>query len=415
MLGKAPQDFFGCVCMKEPFPGPARVYKRTAKSDFYWQDMRLEQPGIQDQVVAHRADYVPLRREVVVEPDAYTDEWLTGCEGKYSLKSPGRGQGVGDVPGLKFIGSADASDILQGAVGDCWLMSAICALAEFDGAIRQLFRKIPNADALPLEEFNRYTVVLYDLATWEPVDVVVDERLLWDEETQCLAGCRPSADGELWPCVLEKACVAHCGGWDHIDGGCCTHAWRFLTGCKDVYQIYQSALGNGYAYQCFGVDGSEPLSNSPQNLPGLLETAWPALGGGGAVGDTFDIEALFLKMCAWHAAGYLMSAGREGNNTKNWGGIVDGHAYTLIECIRAAGGTNYDMIKLRNPRGEGGEYAFGDWVDGGTNWQKHPEVFEVCGRPVAADDGIFWMQKEDFFKAYQIILLCAKSMGEFRK
>ena len=47
-----------------------------------------------------------------------------------------------------------------------------------------------------------------------------------------LLGCEPSQDGELWACYLEKAVAAHCGGWDKIDGGQCTHAWALLTGCK---------------------------------------------------------------------------------------------------------------------------------------------------------------------------------------
>ena len=114
---------------------------------------------------------------------------------------------------------------------------------------------------------NSYTVSLYDLATWQEVrtspspspsprpspspipnphphpnpnptpnpnqvDVVVDERLARKPDGTGLLGCEPSRDGELWACYLEKAVAAHCGGWDKIDGGQCTHAWALLTGCK---------------------------------------------------------------------------------------------------------------------------------------------------------------------------------------
>ena len=41
------------------------------------------------------------------------------------------------------------------------------------------------------------------------------------------SACRPNPKPDL-----EKAVAAHCGGWDKIDGGQCTHAWALLTGCQ---------------------------------------------------------------------------------------------------------------------------------------------------------------------------------------
>ena len=62
-------------------------------------------------------------------------------------------------------------------VGDCWLLAGISALAEFDGAVHKLFRKTPNVALMPLSTPNQYTVTLFDLKTWTPTDVTVDERL----------------------------------------------------------------------------------------------------------------------------------------------------------------------------------------------------------------------------------------------
>jgi hypothetical protein len=121
---------------------------------------------------------------------------------------PGRGMGVGDTPLLKLIGDIDPSDIHQGQVGDCWLLSAISALAEFDGAIKKLFRKTKNIDRRPLEGPNQYILTLWDLPTWKEVDIVVDERLAVAPDGKLLAS-RPSVDGELWVCYLEKALASH--------------------------------------------------------------------------------------------------------------------------------------------------------------------------------------------------------------
>ena len=48
---------------------------------------------------------------------------------------------------------------------------------------------------------------------------------------------------------LEKALAVHCGGWDKINGGQCTHAWALLTGCKEQYSICKQENGK---YRCFG-------------------------------------------------------------------------------------------------------------------------------------------------------------------
>jgi hypothetical protein len=114
---------------------------------------------------------------------------------------------------------------------------------------------------------NTYTITLWNLETggeWEEVDIVIDERLASaadgnaprtpphcilthgscaayaarDAAGTGLLGCSPSLDGELWVCYLEKALAIHCGGWDAIDGGFCTHGWRLLTGCREQYYSY---------------------------------------------------------------------------------------------------------------------------------------------------------------------------------
>jgi hypothetical protein len=145
--------------------------------------------------------------------DKYTDAMVHHGRKIHSKKNPpimpGRGMGVGDTPLLKLIGDIDPSDIHQGSVGDCWLLSAISALAEFDGAIKKLFRKSKNLDRPPLESPNTYTVTLWDLQTWKEVDIVMDERLAAKPDGSGLLASKPSEDGELWVCYLEKAFAIH--------------------------------------------------------------------------------------------------------------------------------------------------------------------------------------------------------------
>lgn len=110
-------------------------------------------------------------------PMKYRDKWTDNMTHNGQLIHtqdrkpilPGRGMGVCDEPNLKIIGDVDPSDIHQGGVGNCWLLSGISALAEFDGAIKKLFRKTKNFDQRPLDEANMYTITLWDLATWKEV------------------------------------------------------------------------------------------------------------------------------------------------------------------------------------------------------------------------------------------------------
>jgi len=244
---------------------------------------------------------------------------------------------------------------------------------------------------------------------------VVDERLLWDEDQGSLLGCKIGPAGDLWPCLIEKAVAAHCGGWDNIDGGTCTHAWRILTGCKEVYTISNK---NG-AYRCFGAynpneDRWEALANSPHDgFQGLWPMKWPDVGGGGDLDYSCSQDELFSKMCAWDAANFIMGAGtKSGSDTEKTDGIVDGHAYTVLACIQNAGGEGFDMVKVRNPWGSQ-EFDRGGWTDDGLNWSQYPRVFQACGRPAARDDGIFWMEKTDFFQYFFSIYVCAHDMTSF--
>jgi len=415
MVRQDPGKYFGCFWVKAPYQGKAMVYQRDCA--FFQSGIKknTQQP---EAYAAMKAEYCALPATYSdFHPDQYTQDCLAHFESKkLSSKSPGRQQGIADAPGLKLIGEVDPNDIKQGEVGDCWLLSAISALAEFEGSIHRLFEDNNDLDSLPRPEFNRYSIRLYDLKKWKPVDVVVDERLLWDEVGFGLLGCKPTNDNEIWPCVLEKAVAAHCGGWDKINGGTSPHAWRLLLGCRDVYTIERKDDGKFGCFSDFNPNTKqwEPCANSPHDgFQGLWPSDWPRVGGGGNLMLGLDEEALFRRMCAWDDANFIMCAGSEAGSDKTLkNGIVEGHAYTIIECIDNAGGSRFDMIKMRNPWGCQ-EFDSGGWGDDGPKWKQHPEVFKACGSPVPADDGVFWMERDNFFKYFTSVYLCAMDVSKW--
>ncbi|CAE7791797.1 DEK1 [Symbiodinium sp. CCMP2456] len=371
-------------------------------------------PGTEPNFTFVQAKYMALKPHSEIgefERDAFTDKMHFRGQRLAAACHPGRGQGVCDVPHIKLIGEIHPNDIVQGSVGDCWLLSAISALSEFEGAIAKIFRKTNQIDRLPRDAPTKYTVTLYDLKSWSPVDIEIDERLCMLPDGSDLLGAHPSYDAELWACYLEKAVAIHCGGWDELDGGQCPHAWRILTGCNDQYVF----MDDGDGFECWGkfnpnTETWEPMENSiKKSSQTIWRMDWPEVGGGGDKRTKCGHNEMFERMCAWDDQNYVMAAGtKPGSDTNTTDGIVDGHAYTVITCLNDVAGTTHDLIKVRNPWGRG-EFTSGEWCDDGPGWKKHPEVKQVC-KPVNANDGVFWVSKEEFFKYFKTIYLCATDM-----
>lgn len=267
------------------------------------------------------------------------------------------------------------------------LLSGISSLAEFDGAVKRLFRKTPKLHQRPLTTPNTYTITLWDLTKWKEVDIVIDERLCSKPGGTCqLLGAKPSEDGELWVCYLEKALAVHCGGWDKITGGQCTHAWALMTGCKEQYSIRINPKSGKFAcFAKFDMDQGKwaKHGNSPHDSDKRMwRVGWPEVGGGGNHEIELDQEELFMRMCAWDDVNYIVGAGIRNSAAA---GLVDDHAYSVIECLNDVAGTDVDLIKVRNPWGKG-EIEDGLFDDDGPGWDKYPQIKAEL-KPVVADDG----------------------------
>ena len=118
-------------------------------------------------------------------------------------------------------------------------------------------------------------------------------------------------------------------------------------------------------------------------------------------------------MCAWDDSNFIMAAGtKAGSDSNKTDGLVDGHAYSVIDCINDAAGTDVDLIKMRNPWGLN-EIFSGEWDEDGPAWAQYPQVKALL-QPVKADDGIFYVSTEEFFELFPAVLLCALDMADFK-
>jgi hypothetical protein len=299
------------------------------------------------------------------------------------------------IKGLNLFDDIDPCDVKQGAVGDCWLVSSIAAIAEFPGQIESLFV------TKELSKEGCYTVRLFDLPSQEWKEITIDDRIaMYGEGSSRVKGIVPPLDGGAWAMLLEKAWVIHAGGWDKVTGGKNCLGFKCMTGCDKI----------------FGVRNVAAKTPGVPHQYKMLEYNWPAFkenvffGEKDGWGERFckfpngesviGVDELFDMLCEWDAQDFLVAAAtRSGSDDDATDGIVDGHAYTVLSARKDVCGKGIDLICFRNPHGLNGKEWGGAWSDKDALWEQHPDVAKELGHTIAAD-GAFWMAKEDAFNYY---------------
>lgn len=298
-------------------------------------------------------------------------------------------------------------DLLQGQdqSNNCWVLSAIAAVAEFPSAIRRIFvtPEFNNQGMYELRLFN------YLSQGWEKIVV--------DEHVPCLpadctdTGYLPIAaqpNGfELWPVLLEKAFAKLFGGYPEVlqkQGNPCA-AFRACTGQQDMLKLQKASEGwevehlekNSLEFKPQSQWGPEILGANPE---------LKVVGGGP--------EQLWQYLERADAQNFLMAAslGSDSTNERD-DGLVENHTYTIISVVGnlpSHGSQGRRMVSLRNAMGGDQEWR-GAWSDGDSMWDKKKEVRDFL-RPEFKNDGVFWMSFEDFASIFDRIYVCAVNMKE---
>ena len=247
-----------------------------------------------------------------------------------------------------FEGGVSPSDVKQGAIGDCYFLSAISVLGE--KRIKDIFVDYTLQYGAFLLKFYKYS---------DPVYVIVDDYFPVNSEDHW-AFAQTVSGTELWPMLLEKAYAKLNGGYHNIVAGKVHFALSDLTGG----QPEEVKL--------------EPMQNNP--------------------------ESLWANLTSYRASNYPMGAGSpenpQGDAAVSQNGIVQGHAYSVLDAQEVAG---EKVVKLKNPHGQHGQEWRGDWSDGSSKWTKQAVVkLAYEDKP----DGIFWMSLEDFVWEYKNLYVC---------
>lgn len=120
-----------------------------------------------------------------------------------------------------FKGEIEESDIMQGKLGDCWLMSSLCALTERHELIQKIFCTKDYSNN------GIYRLQLCKNGEWQYV--TIDDYIPCNEETNKPVFSQ-NHDSELWVLLLEKAYAKLHGSYMSLKGGFAEEAFIDVTG-----------------------------------------------------------------------------------------------------------------------------------------------------------------------------------------
>ena len=247
------------------------------------------------------------------------------------------------------------SDIIQGLLGNCWLLSSLAVLAEKPSFLEQMF---------PLNEYCRtgvYQVRLCREGTW--MLVTVDDMLPCGKNGRLVySDCRRR---QLWVPLVEKACAKLFGCYEALVAGKCLEGLSILTG-------------------------------APCETINLQKIKYE---------DDPDHELIWGQMISASQAGHIMAASCGGGHMEtdkqqyNDRGLLSRHAYSVLD-VRLANSRR--LVRLRNPWGR---FSWkGAWSDESREMRESGLRDELSG--YGNGEGVFWMDYIDFIKFYDSVDLC---------
>ena len=255
----------------------------------------------------------------------------------------------GNNSDIFYNNNISIEDIKLGQIGDAYFVSVISSLAEFPKLIIQLFKTLKIKKDEPIEINikidGKWKVVLID--DYFPINKENNKPIFSDAPNK-----------NLWGVFLEKAWAKINKGYVNILCGYPKEVFEFFTPFPTI-----------------------PIEISLENKENLWKNIYNC-----------DINNCIMTCFI-----------REKNNDLKKYGLICNHCFSLITAKEGiVNKENVRLLKLRNPFGEG-EWN-GDYSDKSEKWTN--ELKAAFNFEEAKDDGIFWIDFDNFIKYFAIVSIC---------
>eukprot|EP00928_Gymnodinium_smaydae_P029161 TRINITY_DN22037_c0_g1_i1.p1 TRINITY_DN22037_c0_g1~~TRINITY_DN22037_c0_g1_i1.p1 ORF type:complete len:741 (+),score=128.12 TRINITY_DN22037_c0_g1_i1:44-2224(+) len=288
-----------------------------------------------------------------------------------------------------FQGRIEPDDVLQGSLGDCWLMAACATLSERPEVLQQAF------STKHYDPRGKYCFRLWNQIKDKPgtkwVDIVIDEYIPVYPGTLKPKFAKTHCN-EMWVLLLEKAFAKMYGSYSELDGGHAHWAIAAITG-NPCITLLREAKVPGQEWTAFHDGGDGCIYSS---------------------GENFDDDVMFKLLYKVRRQGAFVNCSgikpqetyQGGPLATPLGGLIDGHAYSVLRFEQVPSSNMstsvFRMVQIRNPHGQG-EWQ-GTWGDKSTAWNDYPTVQQyLYGNAPRINDGTFWMQWEDFIDFWKSV------------
>jgi hypothetical protein len=132
----------------------------------------------------------------------------------------------------KTSASVSSGDMIQGAIGNCWLIAGIASVGKDKEEIYKMF------DQKEMNPAGIYSVRLYSFLGI-PVTVYVDDKFPLDSTWRPVYA-RFTPEKEIWPMLLEKAVSKLIGNFDMTVSGTPNDGMFLLTGGPSFWYLNTS-------------------------------------------------------------------------------------------------------------------------------------------------------------------------------
>mmetsp|Transcript_141481 Transcript_141481/g.368605 ORF Transcript_141481/g.368605 Transcript_141481/m.368605 type:complete len:729 (-) Transcript_141481:619-2805(-) len=262
-----------------------------------------------------------------------------------------------------FRGTPSSDDVQQGELGDCWFLSSLAALAEFQDG-RFLKALIPGQQKV--SNSGAYVVRLCLGGVWR--DVLIDDRL------PCIGGGSYYTQFaycvtkrlQLWASLVEKGFAKACGSYEALRGGEAGEALEMLTGWPCTLFIH----------------------------------GW----------HDFDAEVLWATLCSSRDAEFLMTCSTKRVRSFS---LESDHVYSLMNVyeVDVPGRGSVRLLKIRNPNTK--TKWQGDWSDASRLWTPH--LRQRFGCPEGGNPHVFFMSYDDFLNEFAHCTICRIRSNEWHE